>query len=43
MELINLLIAQKKMGKTILMVTHNLDYSKYADKLIEMVDGRIKT
>jgi len=43
MELINLLIAQKKMGKTILMVTHNLDYSKYADKLIEMVDGKIKT
>jgi len=43
MELMNLLIAQKKMGKTILMVTHNLDYSKYADKLIEMVDGKIKT
>lgn len=28
-------------GVTILMVTHNLDFIKYADKVIEFVDGKI--
>lgn len=28
-------------GITILMVTHNLDFIKYADKVIEFVDGKI--
>lgn len=28
-------------GVTILMVTHNIDFIKYADKVIEFVDGKI--
>lgn len=30
-------------GKTIIMVTHNLDYKIYADKLISIKDGQIKS
>lgn len=34
-------LAHKK-GITILTVTHDLDFAKNADRVIEMVDGQIK-
>lgn len=39
-ELINLLAKlNKEMGKTIIMVTHDLEYLKFANKLFHIIDG----
>ena len=39
-ELMNLLSdLNKKKGKTILMVTHDLEYLKYANRLYHIIDG----
>ena len=39
-ELINLLVKlNKEMGKTIIMVTHDLEYLKFATKLFHIIDG----
>ena len=40
-ELIDLFRQLATDGKTIIMVTHDLEYLKYGDKLIHMVDGEI--
>jgi putative ABC transport system ATP-binding protein len=32
----------KTQGRTIVMVTHDLEYLKYASKMIRIVDGRIE-
>ena len=40
-ELMELLSGVNKEGKTIIMVTHDLEYTKYAKQIIEMFDGRI--
>lgn len=41
-ELINLLVnLNKEKGKTIIMVTHDLEYLKFANKLFHMVDGEL--
>lgn len=40
-ELIDLFRKLATGGKTIIMVTHDLEYLKYGDKLIHMVDGEI--
>ena len=31
-----------KKGQTILLITHEMEYTKYADKVIKMVDGKIE-
>ena len=31
-----------KQGKTVVIVTHNTAFTKYADRTIELSDGRIK-
>lgn len=39
--LMELLVGLNRQGKTIIMVTHDLDYLKYATQVIRMLDGRI--
>lgn len=42
-EVLNLLKeSQKKYNQTIIMITHNLDIAKYADKVIKIEDGFIR-
>ncbi|HCC68165.1 TPA: hypothetical protein DEP90_03125 [Patescibacteria group bacterium] len=41
-EMINLLKRLNKAGKTIIMVTHNPEYLKSANRVILMLDGRIR-
>lgn len=42
-ELVYMLIrARKEQGKTVLMVTHDLTYLKYADNCIRMFDGKVE-
>ncbi len=41
MEIINLFIDLNKKGKTIILVTHNLDLIKYTQKVLKISDGRI--
>lgn len=38
-EIIN--ISHKSEGKTVVMVTHNREYQKCANKIIELSDGKI--
>jgi len=41
-ELINLLVTlNKEKGKTIVMVTHDLEYLKFANKLFHIIDGEL--
>jgi putative ABC transport system ATP-binding protein len=41
-ELMDLLLKlNKEEGKTVLMVTHDLEYLKYANKLFHIVDGKL--
>jgi len=40
-ELMKLLVNFNKQGKTIIMVTHEKDYLKYAFRVVEMKDGEI--
>ncbi len=40
-ELLDTFIALVKEGKTIIMVTHDLEYLKYATKVFHMIDGQI--
>ena len=40
-ELIDLFRQLATNGKTIIMVTHDLEYLKYGDKLIHMLDGEV--
>ncbi len=41
MEIINLFVDLNKRGKTIILVTHNLDLIKYAQKVLKISDGKI--
>jgi putative ABC transport system ATP-binding protein len=41
-ELMNLLSSLNKENKTIIMVTHDLEYLDYADKIFYMLDGRVE-
>lgn len=42
-EVLNLLKeSQKKYNQTIIMITHNMDIAKYADKIIKIEDGFIR-
>lgn len=42
-EVLNLLkSSQKKYNQTIIMITHNIDITKYADKVIKIEDGFIR-
>lgn len=42
-EVLNLLKeSQKKYNQTIIMITHNMDIAKYADKVIKIEDGIIR-
>ncbi|EQF47896.1 ABC transporter family protein [Clostridioides difficile CD170] len=34
--------SQKKYNQTIIMITHNIDITKYADRVIEIEDGFIR-
>ncbi len=40
-ELINIFCTLNRLGKTIIMVTHDLEYLQYGTHLIHMVDGQI--
>ena len=40
-ELMDLLFKLNKAGKTIMMVTHDLEYLKFASRILHMVDGQI--
>ena len=40
-ELMNLLAEQSKLGKTVIMVTHDLEYLSFANRAIQMLDGRV--
>lgn len=40
-EILNLIQDLNKKGHTIIMVTHNEDYAKYANRVIKMLDGQI--
>ena len=40
-DIFNLLRELNREGHTVIIVTHNERYAKYADKVIEMLDGRI--
>jgi putative ABC transport system ATP-binding protein len=40
-EIINLFVELNKKGKTIILVTHNLNLVKYAQKVLKIADGRI--
>ncbi|CEP45489.1 ABC transporter ATP-binding protein [[Clostridium] sordellii] len=43
LEVLNLLKeSQKKYNQTIIMITHNMNITKYADKIIEIEDGFLK-
>ncbi len=41
-ELMKMLVKLNQAGKTIIMVTHDLEYLPYAGKAVEMLDGQIK-
>jgi len=41
-QIMNILSQLNKEGKTIIMVTHDKDLVKYATKVIEIIDGKIK-
>jgi putative ABC transport system ATP-binding protein len=41
MEIIKLFSELNKKGKTIILVTHNLDLIKYAQKVLKISDGKI--
>ena len=41
MEIINLFLDLNKKGKTIILVTHNLNLIKYAQKVLKISDGKI--
>jgi putative ABC transport system ATP-binding protein len=41
MEIINLFVDLNKKGKTIILVTHNLNLIKYAQKVLKISDGKI--
>ena len=41
-EMIDLLLKLQKEGKTVIMVTHNPEYLKIADRVVLMLDGRIR-
>lgn len=41
-ELMKMLVKLNQAGKTIIMVTHDLEYLPYASKAVEMLDGQIK-
>jgi len=41
-ELMKMLVKLNQVGKTIIMVTHDLEYLPYASKAVEMLDGQIK-
>lgn len=40
-ELLEIFIKLKDKGKTVIMVTHDLEYLKYGTKIIHMIDGQI--
>lgn len=40
-RIMNLLKDLTEKGKTVIVVTHNLEYTKYADKIINLKDGNI--
>lgn len=40
-DLMNLLSSLNKKDKTIIMVTHDLEYLNYADRIFYMLDGRV--
>jgi putative ABC transport system ATP-binding protein len=40
-QLLETFLKLKEKGKTIVMVTHDLDYLKYATKIFHMIDGQI--
>ena len=40
-EVINLLKTLHKQGKTIVLITHEKDIAKQADRIIKLTDGRI--
>ena len=42
-EIIEMFIKLNKQGKTIIVVTHNLDIAKHADKIIRLRDGKIES
>lgn len=42
LKVIELLSEQVKLGRTVIMVTHNDEYKKYADIVIHLVDGKIE-
>lgn len=42
-EIINLLIQLNKEGKTIIVVTHDIEIAKKCDRIIELIDGKINT
>lgn len=41
-EIINVLKQLNGMGKTVIIVTHNMDIAKQTDRILEMEDGRIR-
>jgi putative ABC transport system ATP-binding protein len=41
-EIINLFLELKKMGKTIVLVTHNISLTENSDRIIYLKDGRIE-
>lgn len=41
-EIINVLKQLNRMGKTVIIVTHNMDIAKQTDRILEMEDGRIR-
>ncbi len=40
-ELINMFTKFNEQGRTLIMVTHDLEYLKYATKVIHMIDGEV--
>ncbi len=40
-EVLELFLELKKTGKTVIIVTHNTAFAEYADRLIELSDGKI--
>jgi putative ABC transport system ATP-binding protein len=41
MEIMKLFVDLNKKGKTIILVTHNLDLIKYVQKVLKISDGKI--
>ncbi len=41
-EIMNVLKELNGMGKTVIIVTHNMDIAKQTDRILEMEDGRIR-